>query len=66
MSDDARAAGVSVTTVSHVVNRTRPVAADTEHTVLAALAETGYVPDGVVRSMRAAPMKILGSAMSAI
>lgn len=66
MSDVARAAGVSVTTVSHVVNRTRPVAADTEHAVLAALAHAGYIPDGVVRSMRATATKTLGLAMSAM
>jgi LacI family transcriptional regulator len=66
MAHVARVAGVSVTTVSHVVNRSRAVAADTEHAVLAAVAETGYVPDGVVRSMRTVGTKTLGLAMSAI
>lgn len=66
MSHVARAAGVSITTVSHVLNRTRPVAAETELAVLAAVAETGYVPDDVARSMRAVSARTLGLAMSAI
>ena len=66
MADVAAAANVSVTTVSHVVNRSRPVAPETEAAVLAAVAETGYVPDDVVRSMRTSGSRTVGLAMSAI
>ena len=43
MADVARRAGVSVSTVSHVVNKTRAIRPDTEHRVLAAIADTGFV-----------------------
>jgi LacI family transcriptional regulator, galactose operon repressor len=66
MADIARLAGVSVTTVSHVVNKTRPVAPDTETAVLAAIAETGYIADNVVRSLRTAGTHTVGLAMSSI
>jgi LacI family transcriptional regulator len=66
MADIAKLAGVSVTTVSHVVNRTRPVHPDKERAVLAAVSETGYVPDNVARSMRTIGTRTVGLAMSAI
>jgi LacI family transcriptional regulator len=51
MSDVARRAGVSVSTVSHVLNKTRPVASATVRSVLDAVADTGYVPDPVARAL---------------
>lgn len=66
MADIAQLAGVSVTTVSHVLNKTRHVSPDTERAVLAAVANTGYVPDSVTRSMRSAGSRIVGLAMSSI
>jgi LacI family transcriptional regulator len=66
MAHVAQAAGVSVSTVSHVVNKTRPVAPETERAVLTAIAQTGYVPDNVVRSMRTTGTQTIGLAMSAI
>lgn len=66
MAHVAEIAGVSVTTVSHVVNRTRAVAPETERAVLAAMAETGYVPDDVVRSLRTTGTRTIGLAMSAM
>lgn len=66
MAQVARVAGVSVSTVSHVVNRTRAVAPETERAVLAAIAETGYVPDSVVRSMRQKGTRTVGLALSAM
>jgi LacI family transcriptional regulator len=66
MAAIARIAGVSITTVSHVVNRTRPVSAETERAVLAAVATTGYIPDSVTRSLRTAGSRTVGLAMSAI
>jgi len=66
MADVARAAGVSITTVSHVINRTRPVSLDTERAVLAAVAQSGYVPEHTARSLRQVGARTIGVAMSAI
>lgn len=66
MSEVARTAGVSLSTVSHVVNQTRPVAPATELAVRNAMAELGYVPGGHARSLRALGTRTLGLAMSAI
>jgi LacI family transcriptional regulator len=50
--DVARRAGVSTTTVSHVINRTRKVDAITAARVEAAIADLGYRPNALARSMR--------------
>lgn len=52
IKDIARHAGVSVTTVSHVVNKTRFVSEDTRTRVLGAIAELKYVPSAVARSLK--------------
>ena len=46
MADVARAAGVSVSTVSHVINGTRFVKEETRQLVLEAIRQTGYVHNG--------------------
>lgn len=66
MSDVAKRAGVSITTVSHVVNRTRPVAPATTSLVLEAATEVGYVPSDVLRSLHTTGLKTVGLAISAI
>jgi LacI family transcriptional regulator len=48
----ALAAGVSYTTVSHVLNDTRPVSPDARERVLAAAAALHYVPSALARSLR--------------
>lgn len=63
MRDVARLAGVSITTVSHVVNDTRPVAADTRHRVLAAVEQTGYTGDAIARSLVTGGTRTLGLAL---
>ncbi len=50
--DVARAAGVSATTVSHVINRTRRVDPETAARVQAAITELKYHPNAIARSMR--------------
>lgn len=50
--DVARLAGVSTSTVSHVVNGTRPVGDETAGRVLAAIESTGYRQDTLARSLR--------------
>lgn len=56
----AARAGVSFTTVSHVVNGTRPVSDHVRSKVEAAIAELGYVPSGVARSLRVRATATLG------
>jgi len=48
----ALAAGVSYTTVSHVLNNTRPVSPDARERVLAAASALHYVPSALARSLR--------------
>jgi len=52
MRDVAERAGVSVTTVSHVINETRPVSDDLRRRVLQAMDELGYQPNALARSLR--------------
>lgn len=50
--DVAKKAGVSVSTVSHVVNETRFVSEETSARVLAAMEELNYQPNRLARSLR--------------
>jgi len=52
MKDVAQAAGVSVTTVSHVINETRYVSKDLRARVLQAMEELSYHPNILARSLR--------------
>lgn len=61
----ARRAGVSITTVSHVVNGTRFVAEATRQRVLAAVGELGYAPNMLARSLVTSKTATLGLAISA-
>jgi LacI family transcriptional regulator len=65
MADVARAAGVSVTTVSHVLNKTRPVSPDSARAVQDAVAACGYVPERVAR-LQNEGFGTIGLAMSAM
>jgi len=51
ITDVARHAGVSVGTVSNVLNGTRPVSPDRHDAVMGAVAALGYRPDGVARTL---------------
>lgn len=64
MKDVARLAGVSITTVSHVLNNTRAVAADTRDRVLEAVAATGYTGDAIARSLVTGGTRSIGVAIS--
>lgn len=66
MSDVARVANVSATTVSHVINKTRKVSPATEQAVREAIEATGYAADGIARSLRTGRSNTLGLAMTAI
>ena len=63
--DVARQAGVSVSTVSHVVNETRRVAPETKRLVEAAIASVGYQTNTLARSLKTATTKTVGLAISA-
>ncbi len=52
MRDVAERAGVSITTVSHVINQTRIVSDETRGRVLTAMADLGYQPNVLARSLR--------------
>ena len=66
MADVARVAGVSVTTVSHVLNGTRPVSQAATRRVRAAVERTGYVPNTLARSLARARTQSLGLAISGL
>jgi LacI family transcriptional regulator len=56
----ALVAGVSFTTVSHVLNNTRPVSPDARARVLAAVDELHYVPSALARSLRSQTTGTIG------
>ena len=60
MSDVAEQAGVSVTTVSHVINNTRPVSEDLRGRVVLAMAALNYQPNRLARSLRQGRTHTLG------
>jgi LacI family transcriptional regulator len=62
----ARRAGVSPSTVSHVVNGTRRVAPETARLVQEAIALTGYTPNTIARALKRAATSSVGVAISAI
>jgi LacI family transcriptional regulator len=66
MADVARVAGVSVSTVSHVVNGTRKVSDETVRAVRDAIDATGYTHDRIARSLATGSTRTIGLAMSAI
>ncbi|PXW27613.1 LacI family DNA-binding transcriptional regulator [Paraburkholderia caballeronis] len=60
IKDVAAVAGVSFTTVSHVVNNSRPVSADVRAKVELAIRELNYVPSAVARSLKARSTATVG------
>lgn len=60
IKDVARRANVSFTTVSHVINRTRPVSTRTAERVEAAIADLGYLPSGVARALQSRRTRTIG------
>ncbi|MGW4394348.1 LacI family DNA-binding transcriptional regulator [Amycolatopsis nivea] len=64
--DIAEMAGVSITTVSHVVNGTRAVAEETKAAVLRAIETTGYTGDAIARSLVTGGTRSIGMAISLV
>lgn len=64
VSDVARIASVSVSTVSHVLNGTRPVSNWTRARMLEAIDETGYSQDRVASALRRSKTDSVGLVIS--
>ena len=60
IKDVAALAGISYTTVSHVVNKTRPVSEEVRVKVEAAIKTLDYVPSAVARSLKAKTTATIG------
>ena len=60
ISDVARVANVSVSTVSHVVNRTRHVEATTNFRVLRAIEQLNFVPNSIAQALKSDRTKTIG------
>ncbi|MFB7893584.1 LacI family DNA-binding transcriptional regulator [Microbacterium sp. NPDC056044] len=65
MVDVARLAGVSISTVSHVLNGTRNVEKNTRRRVLSAIEQTGYRQDTLARALRRSKTDSIGLIVSA-
>jgi LacI family transcriptional regulator len=65
MADVAARAGVSISTVSHVLNQTRPVSEELTGKVRQAIDDSGYSPNAVARSLATSSTKLIGVVMSA-
>jgi len=66
ISEVARAAGVSIATVSHVVNGTREVAPDTAQLVNDVITRIGYQPNQPARSLELDSTRTVGLAISTL
>lgn len=66
IKDVAALAGVSIATVSHVVNKTRFVGEETKRKVLAAIESIGYIPNVYARSLASGSSRTLGLIISDI
>ncbi len=66
MDDVASRAGVSSSTVSHVLNGTRKVSAATVQAVQRAIQELGYIPNTLARSLARSSTSTIGVAISAL
>jgi LacI family transcriptional regulator, galactose operon repressor len=58
--DVARAAGVSIASVSRVLNGRRNPLPDTRERVMRAVAELGFIPDGAARALSARLKEVVG------
>jgi LacI family transcriptional regulator len=60
IGDVAKRAGVSVGTVSHVLNESREVSRERQDRVLAAVEQLGYVPNMLAQSLRRSHSRVIG------
>jgi DNA-binding LacI/PurR family transcriptional regulator len=60
IKDVAKRAGVAISTVSAVINRSAPVSQRTIERVERAIAEIGYLPHGAAQSLRSGQSRMIG------
>ena len=60
MKDVAELAGVSISSVSHVINKTRRVEHETKQKILDAIEKLNYTPNLFARSLKGKGTKLLG------
>lgn len=60
IKDVAKMAGISISTVSRVVNNSKPVSSEIRDRVLKIIEETGYVPNPVARSLVMKKSQLIG------
>lgn len=60
IKDVAKKAGVSISTVSRVINDSKPVTNEVKQRVLAVIKETGYVPNPLARSLVTKRSQLIG------
>lgn len=60
IKDVAKMAGISISTVSRVVNNSKPVSSEIRDRVLKVIRETGYVPNPVARSLVMKKSQLIG------
>ena len=60
IKDVAKLAGVSISTVSRVINDSKPVTEEVKQRVLEVIKETGYVPNPLARSLVTKKSKLIG------
>lgn len=60
IKDVAKMSGVSISTVSRVINNSKPVSSDIRDRVLKVIKETGYVPNPVARSLVTKKSNMIG------
>ena len=58
--DVAKRAGVSIGTVSNVINQKNKVAPDTTERILDAIKELNYIPNTVAKSLKTSQSRIIG------
>jgi DNA-binding LacI/PurR family transcriptional regulator len=59
ITDVAKRAGVSVSTVSYAVNGTRPISEETRQRIFAAMEELGYKPNALARGLASKRSRII-------
>lgn len=60
IKDVAKRAGVAISTVSAVINRSAPVSEDAIERVERAITEIGYIPHGAAQSLRSGQSRLIG------
>ena len=66
IKDVAKLAGVSISTVSRVINDSKPVSSEVKEKVLAAIEELGYKPNEVARTLVTKKSYLIGVIVSDI